>query len=43
MSAEDWTKAVTALNVALCLSFLLALAGEPTSAWIWRDILGLRP
>lgn len=30
--------AMIASNVAL--TYGLALVGEPTSAWLWRDILG---
>jgi len=43
MSVEDWAKAVLALIAGLCLSFLLARAGEPQSLWLWRDALGLLP
>lgn len=25
----------------LLLSYLLAAAGEPSNAWLWRDVLGV--
>ena len=29
--------------VGLSISYRLAIAGEPQSLWIWRDLLGIMP
>lgn len=29
------------VGLAPLLSYLLALAGEPSNLWFWRDVLGL--
>lgn len=34
---------VAALCGGVVISFLLALAGEPQSLWLWRDVLGVLP
>jgi hypothetical protein len=38
-----WRIAVIASGyaAAFALSYGLALAGEPSSVWLWRDVLGL--
>lgn len=38
-----WAVAIVASPIAIGMSYLMALAGEPSSAWLWRDILGLLP
>lgn len=36
-----WVGLVSVLAVVLLLSYGLACAGEPSSAWLWRDVLGV--
>ena len=36
-----WLIALAAAPVALGASYLMALAGEPSSGWLWRDVLGV--
>lgn len=40
MAMKSFT-AVAMLAVPMGISFLFALAGEPQSLWLWRDVLGL--
>ena len=36
-----WVLAIASIPIALGLSYLLATAGEPRSAWIWCSVLHL--
>lgn len=38
----DTILTITALMAAaLCLSFVMALGGEPSSVWLWHTVLGV--
>lgn len=41
MAKQERIAVVFAVTAALLGSYGLALAGEPSSLWLWRDILGL--
>lgn len=36
-----WVLAIAILPLGALASYGLALAGEPQSLWLWRDVLGL--
>lgn len=40
MIALHLTVSAVCLVAAACISYAMALAGEPQSVWLWRDVLG---
>jgi hypothetical protein len=43
MRGEPILIAIVFMGAALSASYLLAWAGEPSSAWVWRDVFGILP